>query len=362
MALVMSLAGVDLVAGIVVRIWTGKPVAGWLEERTERLQKAQMAAAIKEERTYRVEVPPYHHGLAPNFSGTGVWGNGHYSVVTNELGFKANATGSVVLRPTADRYLLMGDSFAEGIGVPYPQTFAGLIQQTLAAQNIELLNGAASSYSPVIYWRKTRSLIEDSGLLFDHLIVLVDISDLSDESEKFMLSSDVVVQRPASDRYRSFFESNFLFSTWVIKSFHLDVALRPYTRREAGWTLDQSLYEQYGRTGQDLAQRYMDLLLKLVREHSIDMTIVVYPWPDQIRANDLDSFQVSIWREWSDKNTVGFVNLFPCFINHNSDLVEREQVIDTLFINRDVHWNEAGHLAVAKWLTAGIFENRDACE
>jgi hypothetical protein len=71
----------------------------------------------------------YHHDLAPN---------------TNSLGFKDGSTRIVPLVRDGRRVLLIGDSFTEGVGVPFDQTFAGLLYQAglEGTKKVEFLNAA----------------------------------------------------------------------------------------------------------------------------------------------------------------------------------------------------------------------------
>ena len=89
---------------------------------------------------------------------------------------------------------MIGDSFTEGVGIEFKNTFAGILQQRLAQNDIEVLNAAVSSYSPIIYFRKTQYLLETAGLEFEHLIVFIDLSDMEDEAKgyKFDQQGNVV--------------------------------------------------------------------------------------------------------------------------------------------------------------------------
>ena len=63
----------------------------------------------------------------------------------------------------------------------------------------------------------------------------------------------------------------------------------------------------------------MKSLHKLLVENGAKLTVVVYPWPDQIAHADLVSKQVIYWREWCELKDVQFVDLFPCFLEKNSE-------------------------------------------
>ena len=72
--------------------------------------------------------PAYHHALVSNFDGYDLWGEAHYRFVTNSLGFRDGLVRDVPLVPTTRRILLIGDSFTEGTGLAFEDTFAGLLQ------------------------------------------------------------------------------------------------------------------------------------------------------------------------------------------------------------------------------------------
>jgi len=109
------------------------------------------------------------------------------------------------------------------------------------------------------------------------------------------------------------------------------------------WTFDDKEYREYGIKGLDIASKAMSKLRRLLAERGIRMTVVVYPWPDQVAQKDLDSLQVRFWREWTDKNNAGFVNLFPNFIDDRP----AEDLYKTYYIPYDNHFNELGHQRIA---------------
>jgi hypothetical protein len=98
------------------------------------------------ERTYRVPSPYYHHDLLP------------------------------------------------GIGVPYEATCAEILGRTAVERSIEVLNAGVSSYSPLIYHRKARHLLEQVGLDLDAIVVFLDISAPYDEVHRYRLAADGRIQ------------------------------------------------------------------------------------------------------------------------------------------------------------------------
>src|SRR6266478_6970628 len=78
----------------------------------------------EETRSPRIAHPVYDHGLATNFDGHDVWGEVRYRLITDSLGFKDGSAREVPLKSDSRRILLIGDSFAEGIGINFEDSFA----------------------------------------------------------------------------------------------------------------------------------------------------------------------------------------------------------------------------------------------
>ena len=90
----------------------------------------------------------------------------------------------------------------------------------------------------------------------------------------------------------------------------------------------------------------MDRLHDLLKAHGIKLTIAVYPWPQQIAYNDLESIQKTYWEEWCKKNDVPFINYFSYFVIGKTEN-ERNAMINKYYMEGDCHWNKDGHQRVA---------------
>ena len=76
------------------------------------------------------------------------------------------------------------------------------------------------------------------------------------------------------------------------------------------------------------------------------LTLVVYPWPQQVKAGTKPSGSETEWASWAKENGIQFISLFPVFVNHEP----AEQVIQKYYWKNDAHWNEEGHRMVAEAL------------
>jgi hypothetical protein len=112
-------------------------------------------------------------------------------------------------------------------------------------------------------------------------------------------------------------------------------------------------FEAWGRLGLNRAGEMMDRLLELLRIHEIEMSVVVYPWPCQLRRGMLESEHASYWRRWTRERGISFLDLAPDFVR--TEAAERESAYLEEFIPGDVHWNIAGHRRVAdRLLQSGV--------
>ena len=321
----------------------------------------------KIEQYYRVQDSVFHHSLKKNIEHSdAIWGSIGYKVYTNSLGFKDRAARQIDLENDNKRIVFIGDSFTEGVGYSFKDTFVGLIEKQWRSENIETLNAAISSYSPIIYYRKIKYYIEDVGLKFDRLVLFIDISDIKDDATSYAFDkNENVVNHPQSkenepeEKLKRFITNNtILLSNLRILIRNIKKStpeFRPPTiedslnRYHSLWTVDNKIYNEYGKQGVVLAKKHMTRLSGLLKQHDIKLTVAVYPWPDQIMHKDLNSKQVSVWKTWAQSHDAEFINLFPYFINKTEPM----EVLRKNFIVGDVHWNAEGHKLVAK----GFLEN-----
>ena len=208
----------------------------------------------------------FHHALKPNTEFLYQrWGNLRHSVSTNSLGFRDRTVRHVPLISDKHRILFMGDSFTYGVGLPYEKTFICLIDSELEDKNAEVLNAGVVSYSPAIYWKKTEYLLSQAGLRFDHLVVLLDISDIQDEAEFYDTDEERVVWiGGATPTVREFLYeyTTILRNLWEVAEETYDWATKdPDARRteedrryatneyRSLWTVDKGAYDDYGARG-----------------------------------------------------------------------------------------------------------------
>jgi hypothetical protein len=325
--------------------------------------------------TFRALHPYYHHGFLANVSTTTFWGEREYAMHTNSLGFRDRAARRVALEPAGRRLVVIGDSFVEGIGVTWEESFAAHLQRALGP-SVEVLNAGAVSYNPMVYRRKVEYLLEQVGLRFGELLVLIDISDIQDQvnyqSFRPVLPSSADLWRAGIQAFLNRRSFAYCAVTSILRarrggvSNEIDVdqlatnkvyrqGLTAYQisgdEPEKGrweWTIAEPLMEAWGHKGLELARADMRALVETCRANGVAVTVGVYPSPVQILMKDEDSIQVRFWREFARETGVDFIDLWPLFVGEAAG--KPRQVYNRYFIPNDVHWNAEGHALVAREL------------
>jgi len=328
------------------------------------LKHAPISSRNNAERGIRISHPVYHHTLSSNYDGL-ARNQVEYRFCTNADGLKSKC-GAVSNNKDIDIGFL-GDSFTEGLGLPYEKTFVGLIAEKLPEKKIA--NLGVASYSPTIYYLKLKDFLA-KGYKFKELVVYIDISDISNEANYAIVDGKVVETVTNTSKHKMFPVVNFglkglrdrLGAAFGIShhDYHadrLDLTDPVYRRdfRGGAWTFDDS-DEGYGKLGVkgsiDKSIVMMEKLHELCKTNNIKLSIGVYPWPSQVLYDVEESRQVKIWRDFCVGKCANFYNSFPTFF----DLIKsssKKAVIDNNYFHGDMHFNEKGNQLIAADFLAG---------
>lgn len=324
--------------------------------------------------SFRIRSLRYHHGIEPYVSSVTNWGQKYYTFHSNSLGFRDSCVREVPLTTENRRILFMGDSHTEAVGIDYSESFTGLIGAAVKDRKIDVLNGSAVSYSPKIHYLKCKYLLEDVGLDVDEIFVVIDMSDLNNEiayrsfepkpERKFVLLSGRVIRKLAAssatvylaDRLvkqqrNKFFNRNMattgdddfeLYATFFSEFRDADLLNNPDFHHVSRW-LDDEKFRNLALTSLEIGQSNIEMLKQLCDKREISLTISVHPWPEQILKGDTTNLFVESWRSFAQEQEIGFINLYPLFINEVNPVLVASQN----YIHQDNHWNENGHRLVA---------------
>ena len=337
------------------------------------------------EKYWRIPSEIYHHGLLPNISEDEKWGGKiTKKIITNSIGF-IDKENRIVSKNNLNqkRILLIGDSFIEGSGIEYENTFAGLLDNYLG-ENYEVLNSAVGSYSPSIYFKKTEYYI-NQGYKFDQALVFLDVSDIYDELFiKFDNEGKILTYEERKNR--NIFKKNFysigrllrdntitfrflnLISdkTEIMKNYvklkyktsrNLDkgffdtnkdeVMFYRMTHIDRGyWTFNNEKFDEI-RNGLNQSEIFLEKLFQLLKQNNIPSTLIVYPWPTQVAFGD--NYHEKYWKDFTKKRKINFLSLYDNFKS-----IDNNQFIFDNFIYGDVHWNENGSKIVFESIKKNI--------
>ena len=334
---------------------------------------------VEKQRSARIANAVYDHGLAAKFDGYDSWGGVRYRLVTDSLGFKDASVRDVTMKPMSRRILLIGDSFTEGIGMGFDDSFAGMLFRAgqERRERIEFLNAGVASYSPTIYYRKIQYLL-DRGLQFDEVVVFSDSSDVMDEATSYFCIDDNPDYRAhctAAEGSQQTAASPPRRGDFLVEHFVVTSRLQIYLKRliqvflgnqrrrlntdhdRIGWTVPGlevgDSYQPLGVEGGIARSLYnMRALADLLASRHIPLSIVVYPWSQQIAQGDRDSRQVALWREFCRERCKAFINLFPAFF---AAAEADSHWYEHLFIVGDDHYSAAGNRFMFQQLAKHLF-------
>ena len=329
---------------------------------------------------WRIKSKIYHHDIMPNVEVVEPWQKFNKKLITNSIGFR-DFSKKKILKENLNqkRILLIGDSFIEGAGYDYEFTIGGLIQDKVG-KNIEVLNSAVGSYSPGIYYLKTKYYI-DQGYKFDYALIFLDLSDIVDE-QYLKYNSDyskIVNYYPQKPLHKKIFygTGDFLTSNTLLFKFLLNLSdqtevikkyiklkykaskefkksffktsqedallLRMIIEDRGYWTMNEEKFSEV-QEGLRKSKFFLEKLNNLLVENNVKTYLIVYPWPAQIVYGDF-RHQV-YWEKFSNDNNINFVNLYDQFQGD-----DKREVILNNFIYGDIHWNKNGNLKILEGLS-----------
>jgi len=314
----------------------------------------------------------FHHGIKPNSEGVDNYGPYSAKYFSNSLGLRDEKIREVSMETDHPRILFIGDSFTEGGPIPWDKTFVGRVAEELKSQNIEVLNAGVASYCPITERIKLRQLLGEKGLRVDRVVLCLDISDLKDI---FYYEEDregkvrEIPYGPFHDKagrlrradevcgwLENHVEKNFVILGAIVRNVRLQwrrhASSTGVTEYDAipdwayNWPDYQGPYQDLVDKGLVKIKAEMTRLALDLKARHVPLTLVVYPWPQQVKAGSKPSRAETEWDSWAKGNGVQFISLFPVFVNQEP----AEQVIQKYYWKNDAHWNEEGHRLVADTL------------
>jgi len=314
----------------------------------------------------------FHHGIKPNSEGVDTYGPYSAKYFSNSLGLRDEKIREVSLEADHPRILFIGDSFTEGGPIPWNKTFVDRVAEEMKSHNIEVLNAGVASYCPITERIKLRQLLGERGLRVDRVVLCLDISDLKDifyyeeDREGKVREIPYGPFHEKAGRLRradevcgwleNHVEKNFVILGAIVRNVRLQwrrhASSTGVTEYDAipdwayNWPDYQGQHQDLVEKGLVKIKAEMTRLALDLKARNVPVTLVVYPWPQQVKAGSKPSRAETEWASWAKENGVQFISLFPVFVNQ----APAEEIIQKYYWKNDAHWNEEGHRLVAEAL------------
>ena len=290
----------------------------------------------------------FDHNLKKNFKANLEWGpKKTYLHCTDKNSFRTFCNQMSSNSKEFD-IAFIGDSFTEGVGVNYQETFVGRISTHF--NDLNIANLAVVSYSPSIYFSKLKYLI-DNGYKFKRVIIYFDISDIYDDNKKYKLVDNKISRKKSAalSKIQKKLKSLFPFlaySTKFIKNNFFDKSDKinkckylDFCHEKSSWTFNE---KYFGSKEISKSLKFMEMIYLLLNENDIKMSVGIYPWPAQIMYDTKDSKIVRLINEFCKNKCEFFFNNFPDFFDE-LDASNKSDVILKYYIEDDVHFNSFGN-------------------
>jgi len=305
----------------------------------------------------------YHHFLKKNYSDISQYGYKKPYVCTNEFRNKV----SCEKKNKSKNYDIgiLGDSFVEGVGLEYEETFVGILD---LKNNLKIANLGVGGYSPLLYYEKIKFLINE-GFKFKEIVVFVDISDIQNEYNYYVL--DGKIKNKSYEKDNSYTDvnknlnNNFSFKNLIFKNFKMSFYLISNSKRifvtpnpfeiyhknngRWAWTFNKSIEdfnEQNINEGIDKAKKNLEKTFLFLKKKDIDFSIAVYPIPHQILYDKKNNDQAKIWRNFCKFKCKTFYDFNNIFFEKKNNL-KINKFIKKYYFVYDEHFNLNGNKLIA---------------
>jgi lysophospholipase L1-like esterase len=312
----------------------------WMEENRGRFIEPY---AINEDSWYFVRkvnsIGSYHQ---PEFN---------YEIRTNSLGFRdiehplAKATGEC-------RILAIGDSFTEGQGAPFEQTWLSVLGRNLNApgstHQYSMMAAGVAGSDPFYEYR----ILIDKLLYYqpDLVMMVVNYSDVIDVTarggeERFLPNGRVKGVEPPSGAV-----------TWLYKYSHF---ARFVLFEAFDYTHLMITKSERGRRAVEALEKIQTLIMKLdnlLKDKGIEFILVVLPTRHDVETNsynDLANMQGLL--DYSRAHGIRTIEVKPYLMDR---LADGNTDLDKYFWRRDRHFTPLGYRYVGEAVQQGLCDQK----
>jgi hypothetical protein len=322
---------------------------------------------IKETEFYdkriRVWDNTFHHTFKRNVNMKSVGVDKNNRFCTNNFGFKSNCNFT---KTKKFKFGFLGDSFTEGIGLNYEDTFVGIFEKKSGS---EVANMGVSSYSPKLHLAKLNFFL-NKGLTFDHVILFLDTSDYYDEAFYHIDKNNLSVVHNKKELRRIWLKKNFPFTNYyfyVVKKIRKSPALKIKTlpknskilfdesvERKTSWlNEDIKNYKINSKTILEIHEETkfnINQIYQILKKRDIKFSLAIYPWPQNLLNKKNNYYYRNEWKNFCKARCDHFFDYFEDF-NYHINTTGFEEVYRSYYIWNDIHFNKKGNILIADKIT-----------
>ena len=334
-------------------------------------------------RAHRIKSFYYHHDLRPNALFKDHWGFENYLIHTNNLGFKDREKRNINFKKK--NILFIGDSFTEGVGLKFDDTYVGLISKKLKIKysDVEILNAGVQSYSPKIYYTKLFDIIKRKQYPITHVLVMISEGDIFDDYYRYgnISKENILYHEDFQNKYIikliNFLKGNTLSYQFVakitppkvipglIKSLFIKEQKETYQEnlrklknkdvlsmkfmnlKDLEYFYNNEAFNTWGKKGIDNSFYHIKKISDLLEEEKIKLDVMYVKGATFILKKPIQNNFEYLIKKFKKLETSNHVK-FHYINEYDSDYTSSFESYKNLFFIGDVHWNKNGNKNVAE--------------
>jgi len=263
-------------------------------------------------------------GLKENATGT-VWGKEFH---TDEFACRKS---SKPYNKQKRKWLYIGDSVTEGVGVDDTSTFAAIV--AAHTDSINILNYSLIGYSVADYYNVLKCLLDKNDSSISKATVFFCLNDVYGSTKPNQLPE--MAQQNWKGKLNSLLQNRY--ATYkVLKLLLLKTSDRYFQ-------YDNQFYNQ-GDPHFKEAMHYLRGCDSLCRAHRVKMNVVMLPYHSQLgSANDIMQQPQDLVRDYCEKHQIPFADVLETLKN-------RVKPRSEYLLGDEIHFSEVGHRVVADFI------------
>lgn len=263
-------------------------------------------------------------GLKENAEGS-VWGK---KFTTDEFGCRKN---KLAADKKKKKWLFIGDSVTEGVGVEDEETFTSLCSEEL--KEYSLLNCSLIGYATPDYYNVLQSYLSTSDSSVELVTVFFCLNDVYGRAKTDNLP--VMAKQDGVHRIAAWLQQHC--ATYKL------IKLFMFRNADNYFQYDVALYKQNNERFEE-SMAYLQQCDSLCKANGIYFNVVMLPYRSQLAGNNVTNrIPQKMVGDFCARNGIEFSDA--------TDLLAKESSPQSLYLFADeIHFSTAGHRALAKYL------------